>query len=347
MKVGPHLLAHPFLLAPMAGITDKPYRQLCRHLGAAYAVSEMVASNPQLRGSGKSRQRSDLQGESGPLAVQLVGTEPGWMADAALAAIDDGANIIDINMGCPVKKVCNAWAGSALMHNEPLALRILEAVVAACEPHGVPVTLKMRTGWDMHHRNAVTLARAAEAAGVQMVVVHGRTREQGFRGEAEHDTVAQVKAALRIPVVANGDIGTPEQACRILLDTGVDAVMIGRAAQGRPWLFRELLHRWRTGTQLAPPLVAEVRGWVLEHADAHLRFYGEARSVPTFRKHLHALLAPLPDSDGIRDAINTVADSARQTALVADFLDKLGARMDRLPVAPQPAVVPQPQETWA
>ncbi|MDQ6881193.1 MAG: tRNA dihydrouridine synthase DusB, partial [Pseudomonadota bacterium] len=235
MNIGPYTLANNLFVAPMAGVTDRPFRQLCRRLGAGYAVSEMVTSRRDLWNTLKTSRRANHDGEPGPIAVQIAGTDAAMMAQAAVYNVERGARIIDINMGCPAKKVCNKWAGSALMQDEPLALAIVQAVVAACAPHGVPVTLKMRTGWCKEHRNAVTLARRFEDAGVQMLAVHGRTREQGYRGDAEYDTVAAVKAAVRVPVVANGDISTPEKARDVFARTGADAVMIGRAAQGQPW----------------------------------------------------------------------------------------------------------------
>ena len=259
----------------MAGVTDRPFRQLCKRLGAGYAVSEMVTSRPDLMRSLKTSRRANHDGEPGPIAVQIAGTDAQMMADAARYNIDRGAQIIDINMGCPAKKVCNKWAGSALMQDEALAIGIVSAVVQACAPLGVPVTLKMRTGWCTRPKNAVQLARAAESAGVQMVTVHGRTREQGYNGQAEYDTIAAVKAALCIPVVANGDIDSPEKAREVLAATGADAVMIGRAAQGRPWIFREIAHFLATGEHLAPPLVAEVKHLLLDHLQDHYSLYGE------------------------------------------------------------------------
>ncbi len=257
LRIGTIELANRLFVAPMAGVTDRPFRQLCKRLGAGHAVSEMVSSRRDLWQTLKTSRRANHDGETAPIAVQIAGTEPAMMAEAAIYNIDRGAQIIDINMGCPAKKVCNAWAGSALMQDEPLAQRIVDAVVAACAPRGVPVTLKMRTGWRHDRRNALPLALAAQAAGVSMIVVHGRTREQGYGGQAEHATVTAIKAALRIPVVANGDIDSPQQAAAVLAQTGADAVMIGRAAQGRPWIFREIAHFLRTGDQLAPPRVLQ------------------------------------------------------------------------------------------
>ena len=256
MNIGPHVLPNNVFVAPMAGVTDRPFRQLCREFGAGHAVSEMVTSRRDLWHTLKTSRRANHDGEPGPIAVQIAGTDAPMMAEAAAFNIDRGAQIIDINMGCPAKKVCNKWAGSALMQDEPLALSIIEAVVAACAAQGVPVTLKMRTGWCQSEKNAVRLARAAESAGVALVTVHGRTREQGYKGEAEYETIAAVKAALRVPVVANGDIDSPHKARAVLQATGADAVMVGRAAQGRPWIFREINHFLTTGELLAPPLVA-------------------------------------------------------------------------------------------
>src|SRR5512133_4185888 len=254
MNIGPYSLPNRFFVAPMAGVTDRPFRQLCRRLGAGYAVSEMLTSRPDLWHTPQSARRANHDGEAGPIAVQIAGTEALMMAQAAAYNIDCGAQIIDINMGCPVKKVCNKWAGSALMQNEPLALSIIEAVVAACAPRGVPVTLKMRTGWRQSHKNAVVLARAAEGAGVQMITVHGRTREQGYSGSAEYDTIAAVKAAIKVPVVANGDIDSPEQARHVLAVTRADAVMVGRAAQGR-----RAISGGRGHVSAARPLVRPLR----------------------------------------------------------------------------------------
>src|SRR5512142_2111882 len=272
--LGSHTLRNNLFVAPMAGVTDRPFRQLCKRLGAGYAVSEMVTSKRELWSSLKTSRRANHDGEAAPIAVQIAGVDPAEMAEAALYNVDRGAQIIDINMGCPAKKVCNKWAGSALMQDEPLALAIVEAVVAACAPRNVPVTLKMRTGWCAAERNAVRLARAAESAGVAMVTVHGRTREQGYKGLAEYDTVGAVKAALRIPVVANGDIDSPRKARDVIEATGADAIMIGRAAQGRPWIFREVAHFLATGEQLDAPTVTQVKAWLIEHLHDHYGLYG-------------------------------------------------------------------------
>ncbi len=254
------------------------------------------------------------------------------MAEAAQYNIERGAQIIDINMGCPAKKVCNKWAGSALMRDEPLALEIVEAVVRAAMPHKVPVTLKMRTGWSEDQRNAVALARRFEAAGVQMLTVHGRTREQGYKGQAEYDTIAAVKAAVRVPVVANGDVDSPEKALEVFALTGADAVMVGRAAQGRPWIFREIAHFLATGTQLAPPLVVEVRRLMLDHLQQHYALYGDYSGVRTARKHIGWYIRTLPGGEEFRGRMNTIEDCDAQLAAVAEFFDTLAARMDRIPV---------------
>ena len=331
MNLGPFALANPVFVAPMAGVTDRPFRRLCKQLGAGYAVSEMVTSRRDLWDSLKTSRRADHAGEPGPIAVQIAGTDAAMMAEAAAYNIARGAQIIDINMGCPAKKVCSKWAGSALMQDEPLALAIADAVIAVCAPRGVPVTLKMRTGWSAAHRNAPRLARDFERAGVQMLAVHGRTREQGYAGQAEYETIAEVKAAVRIPVVANGDIATPEQARRVLLATGADAVMIGRAAQGRPWIFREIAHFLATGEQLAPPLVAEVRRVLLEHLQDHYALYGEATGVRSARKHIGWYVRALPGGEAFRARMNRIEGCAEQAAAVAAFFDALGADGDRLP----------------
>jgi tRNA-dihydrouridine synthase B len=340
MNIGPYPLANNLFVAPMAGVTDRPFRQLCRKLGAGYAVSEMVTSRRELWATLKTSRRADHQGEPGPIAVQIAGTDAAMMAEAAVYNVDRGAQIIDINMGCPAKKVCNKWAGSALMQDEALAIAIVQAVVQACAPRGVPVTLKMRTGWCAANRNAVQLARAFEDAGVQMLAVHGRTRDQGYGGQAEYDTIAAVKAAVRVPVVANGDITTPEQARDVLASTQADAIMIGRAAQGRPWIFRELAHFLATGTHLAPPLVAEVRRLLLEHLTDHYGLYGEFTGVRSARKHIGWYVKALPGGAAFRERMNSIEDSAAQWAAVAEYFDELGAGTDRVPCA-VPQVIEQ------
>ncbi len=331
MHIGPYLLANPLFVAPMAGVTDRPFRKLCKQLGAGYAVSEMVTSRRDLWDSLKTSRRADHTGEPGPIAVQIAGTEPLMMAEAALYNIDRGAQIIDINMGCPAKKVCNVWAGSALMRNESLAVAIVQAVVQACAPRGVPVTLKMRTGWSADHRNAVTLARAAEQAGVQMLTVHGRTREQGYKGQAEYDTVSAVKAAVRVPVVANGDIDSPQKARQVLQTTGCDAIMIGRAAQGRPWIFREIAHFLETGSLLAPPLVAEVSRLLQAHLQEHYALYGEWTGVRSARKHIAWYVKGLPGAEVFRQHMNTLDSAEGQSQALSDYLKTLAEHSDRWP----------------
>ncbi len=337
MQIGPHTLANTLFVAPMAGVTDRPFRQLCRAFGAGYAVSEMVTSRPDLWHTLKTSRRADHAGEPGPIAVQIAGTDASMMAEAARYNIERGARIIDINMGCPAKKVCNQWAGSALMQDEALALAIVEAVVAACAPHGVPVTLRMRTGWCAAQKNALRIARAAEGAGVQMLTVHGRRREQGYRGEAEYDTIAAVKAALAIPVVANGDIDSPAKALAVLRATGADALMIGRAAQGRPWIFREIAHFLATGRELAPPLVLEVRRALLAHLQDHYGLYGEHTGVRSARKHIGWYVRGLPGGEAFRQRMNRIDSAAVQWQVVADYFEELADTHERLPAQSQPA----------
>lgn len=333
MNIGPHALANNVFVAPMAGVTDRPFRMLCKALGAGYAVSEMVTSRRDLWDTLKTSRRANHDGEAEPIAVQIAGTDARMMAEAAAYNIDRGAQIIDINMGCPAKKVCNKWAGSALMQDEALALQIVEAVVAACSPRKVPVTLKMRTGWAQEHKNAVAIARAAEDAGVQMVTVHGRTREQGYKGFAEYDTIAEVKTRLGIPVVANGDIDTPEKARDVLAYTGADAVMLGRVAQGRPWIFREVTHFMVTGTHLAPPLVVEVRRLLVNHLLDHYSLYGAFTGVRGARKHIGWYVKSLPGGEAFRAAMNVLEDPEAQLLAVTAFFDSLGEQMDRIPLA--------------
>ena len=330
MHIGPYELPHSVFAAPMAGVTDRPYRTLVKQLGAAYAVSEMVTSRSDLRDSLKTSRRLDHSGESGPIAVQIAGTDAEMMAEAAIYNLQRGAQIIDINMGCPAKKVCQKWAGSALMQDEPLAMSIIEAVVKAALPYGAPVTLKMRTGWRCDQRNAVSLAKQAESAGVQMITVHGRSRDQGYKGQAEYDTIAQVKRAVSVPVVANGDIDSPQKAQQVLQHTGADAVMIGRAAQGRPWLFREIHHYLAHGTQLAPPLVAEVKRLLMHHLEDHYSLYGSFTGVRTARKHIAWYVHGLPGATEFRQHLNAIEDCQKQSLAVADFLDAIGQKADRL-----------------
>ncbi len=303
MQIGSYQLRNNIFVAPMAGVTDRPFRQLCKDLGAGYAVSEMAASNPKLWETEKSSRRTNHEGEMEPKAVQIAGADPQMLADCAKFNVDKGAQIIDINMGCPVKKVCNAWCGSALLQDERLVAEILDAVVAAVD---VPVTLKFRTGWDRENKNALRIARIAESAGIAMLTLHGRTRADGYKGAAEYDTIAAVKAQARIPVVANGDITTPEKAKYVLEVTGADAIMIGRAAQGRPWIFREIEHFLKTGSHLPPPLVSEVRGLLDRHLREHYAFYGEFMGVRTARKHIGWYVEDLIDGEVFRQRMNKI-----------------------------------------
>ncbi|KWA06373.1 tRNA dihydrouridine synthase DusB [Burkholderia territorii] len=330
--IGSHVLRNNLFVAPMAGVTDRPFRQLCKRLGAGYAVSEMVASNAQLWKSAKTMRRANHEGEVEPIAVQIAGADPAMMAEAARYNVDNGAQIIDINMGCPAKKVCNVAAGSALLQNEPLVQRIVEAVVAAVGtgPDAVPVTLKIRTGWDREHKNAVTVSRLAEAAGISMLTVHGRTRADLYRGDAEYDTIAAVKAAVRIPVVANGDITSPAKAKAVLDATGADALMIGRAAQGRPWLFREIDHFLQTGELLPPPRIDEIQHVMNEHLEDHYAFYGEFTGVRTARKHIGWYTRGLSGANGFRHRMNTLDSTREQLAAVNAFFEAQKALSDHL-----------------
>ena len=307
----------------MAGVTDRPFRQLCKKLGAGYAVSEMAASNPKLWDSVKTSRRLNHDGEIAPISVQIAGADPAMMAEAAAFNANKGARIIDINMGCPVKKVCNVASGSALLRHEDLIVRILDAVVAACTPLGVPVTLKTRTGWDRNSRNALRVAKLAENAGIAALTLHGRTRADLYTGEAEYDTIRAVKAEIGIPVIANGDIDSPAKARYVLDYTGADAVMIGRAAQGRPWIFREIDHYLRTGETLAPPSHGEMRELLLEHLDDHYRFYGEHTGVRTARKHIGWYVDGLPGADSFLAGMNLIDNTRDQWRAVADWFDTL------------------------
>ena len=344
VSIGPITLPNNVFAAPMAGVTDRPFRQLCKSLGAGYAVSEMVTSRKDLWHTLKTSRRANHDGETHPVAVQIAGTDAQMMAEAAQHNIGHGAQIIDINMGCPAKKVCNKWAGSALMQDEKLALEIIDAVVKSAAPHNVPVTLKMRTGWCQSHKNALSIALAAQAAGVQMLTIHGRTREQGYKGVAEYETIAAVKAALQIPVVANGDITSPEKALQVLRATGADAVMVGRAAQGRPWIFREITHYLATGVHLAPPLVAELRRLLLAHLEEHYTLYGAVMGVRTARKHIGWYVRALPGGEAFRQDMNLIEDTAQQMRAVATYLDQLADRMDRLPAAHETSLIATEQE---
>ncbi|HEY4582093.1 MAG TPA: tRNA dihydrouridine synthase DusB [Lysobacter sp.] len=320
MRIGPYEIAPRVILAPMAGVTDKPFRLLCKRLGAGLCVSEMTTSDPRFWNTAKSRHRMDHVDEPAPVSVQIAGTVPAVMADAARYNVEHGAQIVDINMGCPAKKVCNAWAGSALMRDEALVGRILDAVVNAVD---VPVTLKIRTGWAADARNALAIARIAESAGIAALAVHGRTRDQQYTGIAEYDTIAEVKAALSIPVVANGDIDSPRKAAEVLACTGCDAVMIGRAAQGRPWIFREVAHYLATGEELPPPSLADVRDVLLGHLDALHAFYGEVSGVRIARKHLGWYAKDRPENAAFRAVVNCAETAEAQSRLTRDYFDAL------------------------
>jgi tRNA-dihydrouridine synthase B len=327
MRIGPYALKNRLIVAPMAGVTDRPFRQLCKRMGAGMAVSEMVASNSLLWGSEKTLRRGNHDGEVEPKVVQIAGADPAMMAEAAQFNVDKGAHIIDINMGCPAKKVCNVMAGSALMKDEPLVARILEAVVGAVS---VPVTLKFRTGWDKLNRNALTIARIAEESGVQSIAIHGRTRACAYTGDAEYDTIRAVKQSVRIPVVANGDITTPEKAKFVLEYTGADAVMIGRAAQGRPWIFREIQHYLETGAHLPPPEVAEIQQVLKAHLADLYGFYGELTGVRIARKHISWYTKGLAGSCAFRHHMNRLATTTEQLAAIDMFFGELAARDARL-----------------
>ncbi|MFJ1468037.1 tRNA dihydrouridine synthase DusB [Massilia orientalis] len=331
MQIGPYTLRNNVFVAPMAGVTDRPFRQLCKTLGAGYAVSEMAASNPRLWASEKSSRRTDHAGEMEPKAVQIAGADPHDLAECAKFNVERGAQIIDINMGCPVKKVCNNWCGSALLQHEDLVQRILDAVVNAVD---VPVSLKFRTGWDRQNKNALTIARMAEEAGIAMLTLHGRTRADGYKGDAEYDTIAAVKAAVGIPVVANGDITTPDKAKFVLDYTGADAVMIGRAAQGRPWICREIDYFLRTGEYMPPPLVDEVRELMHEHLPAHYAFYGEYLGVRTARKHIGWYVEDLPGGEEFRQRMNRLESTAEQLSAVDEFFKSQHRYGDRLQYRP-------------
>ena len=311
----------------MAGVTDRPFRQLCKELGAGYAVSEMAASNPRLWATEKSSRRTDHTGEMEPKAVQIAGADPKDLADCARFNVERGAQIIDINMGCPVKKVCNAWCGSALLQDEELVKRIVDAVVGAVD---VPVTLKFRTGWDRENKNALNIARIAEDAGIAMLTLHGRTRADGYKGDAEYDTIAAVKKSVSIPVVANGDITSPEKARYVLDVTGADAVMVGRAAQGRPWIFREIDHYLRTGKHLPAPYVDEVRALMDEHLRAHYAFYGDYLGVRTARKHIGWYVRDLQGGEEFRQKMNLLVSVEEQLLAVDQFFESQWRYGERL-----------------
>ncbi len=320
MHIGPHSLRNNLFVAPMAGVTDRPFRQLCKKFGAGLAVSEMVASNSLLWGSEKTRRRANHEGEVDPISVQIAGADPDMMAKAARYNVEQGAQIIDINMGCPAKKVCNTLAGSALLRDEMLVARILESVVKAVD---VPVTLKFRTGWDQGSKNAIKVAKIAEDSGVQLLSLHGRTRACGFSGRAEYDTIREVKRCTRLAVVANGDVTTPEQAKQVLEYTGADGIMIGRAAQGRPWIFREIEHYLATGRKLPPPLVSEIHAVLVEHLHDLYAFYGRETGVKVARKHISWYTKGLAGSAAFRHHMNWLETCEEQLDAINGFFEQL------------------------
>ena len=321
-------LRNNLFVAPMAGVTDRPFRQLCKKMGAGLAVSEMVTSNSLLYGSAKTRRRANHEGEVKPISVQIAGSVPEMMAEAARYNVGRGAQIIDINMGCPAKKICNVMAGSALLKDELLVGRILETVVKAVPE--TPVTLKIRTGWDSTSRNALSILRIAEQSGIRALAVHGRTRADAYTGHAEYETIAAVKAAASIPIIANGDITSPEKARHVLEATGADALMIGRAAQGRPWLFREIEHYLATGTHLMPPRVAEIHDILLAHLEELYEFYGTEAGVRVARKHISWYTRGLSGSAAFRHAMNQLPDVVQQRQAVNDFFFGLAEHNEHL-----------------
>ena len=327
MRIGSHTLRNNLFVAPMAGVTDRPFRQLCKRFGAGLAVSEMVASNSLLWGSEKTRRRANHDGEVEPISVQIAGADPAMMADAARYNVERGAQIIDINMGCPAKKVCNTMAGSALLKDEPLVGQILEAVVKAVP---VPVTLKFRTGWDSLNRNALKVAQIAEDSGIQLLSLHGRTRACGFSGRAEYDTIREVKRATRLPIVANGDIRSPEQARQVLEYTGADGIMVGRAAQGRPWIFREIEHYLATGEELSAPLVSEIHSVLVAHLRELYSFYGPETGVKVARKHVSWYTKGLAGSANFRHRMNQLESCDEQLQAVNEFFGQLALENSRL-----------------
>lgn len=320
MQIGPHKLKNNIVVAPMAGVTDRPFRQLCKKYGAGMAVSEMVTSNSLLYGSSKTIRRANHEGEVDPISVQIAGADPKMMAEAAEYNADKGAQIIDINMGCPAKKICNVMAGSALLQHEDLVKKILESVVKASP---VPVTLKIRTGWDKQHKNAINIAKIAESSGIQALAIHGRTRACHYNGEAEYETIAAVKNEISIPVIANGDITTPEKALEVLRQTSADGVMIGRAAQGRPWIFREIDHFIKTGNHLMPPTIDEVEKTTLEHVIDLYDFYGEESGLRVARKHISWYTKGFKNSAMFRSKMNTIDNTSEQINYIKEFFQSL------------------------
>jgi len=323
--LGPFQLSNQLFVAPMAGVTDRPFRQLCKRLGAGYAVSEMIASNAMLWNSEKTLRRANHDGETNPISVQIAGADPSMMAQAALLNIDRGAQIIDINMGCPAKKVCNVASGSALLQNEPLVAKILEEIVKSVQLNHpkVPVTLKIRTGWDRAHKNALRIAKIAEDNGIAMLTIHGRTKADLYHGEAEYETIAEVKASVKIPIVANGDINSPEKAKLVLEKTNADAIMIGRAAQGKPWIFREIDHFLKTGNYLPAPDISEISNIMHDHLLEHYLFYGNYIGLRSARKHIAWYCKGLRNSHQFRARMNTIESCEEQLKAVQDYFEEL------------------------
>lgn len=330
MHIGHWHLPNPVFVAPMAGVTDRPFRQLCKRLGAGYAVSEMAASNPKLWNSVKTSRRLNHDGEIDPIAVQIAGADPAMMAEAAVFNIQKGARIIDINMGCPAKKVCSVASGSALLRDEPLVAQIIDSVVKACTPYNVPVTLKTRTGWDRENKNALRIARLAENLGIAALTLHGRTRCDLYTGQAEYDTIAEVKANISIPLIANGDITDPHKAKYVLDYTKADAIMIGRAAQGNPWIFREINHFLQTGELLPKPGYTHMQAILLEHLHHHYDFYGEYTGVRSARKHIAWYINNLPGASSFCDQMNRIDNSHDQHKAVEQWFDQLVSRYEQL-----------------
>jgi tRNA-dihydrouridine synthase B len=320
ITIGPYTLPNNLFLAPMAGVTDRPFRQLCRRLGAGMAVSEMITANKTLWASKKSLLRANHIGEPEPRSIQIAGADPMMLAEAAKHNVEQGAHIIDINMGCPAKKVCNVMAGSALLQNEALVTDILESVVNAVD---VPVTLKIRTGWDSDHRNGVTIAKIAEQSGIQALAVHGRTRACAYKGDAEYDTIAEIKSAISIPVIANGDISSPEKAKIVLKHTQADGLMIGRAAQGNPWIFRQILHFLEHDTLLEAPAISEVQHVLIEHLHALYDFYGDYTGVRMARKHIAWYSKGLRNGNPFRQEMNTFEQPQEQLDFTEQFFNNL------------------------
>lgn len=325
LMIGPYSLPNRLFLAPMAGVTDRPFRQLCRRLGAGMAVSEMITANKALWASKKSLLRANHDGEPEPRSVQIAGADPLMMAEAARHNVDQGAHIIDINMGCPAKKVCNVMAGSALLQNEKLVADIVESVVNAV---AVPVTLKIRTGWDRDNRNGVTIARIAEQAGIQALAVHGRTRADAYKGEAEYDTIAEIKSRISIPVIANGDISSPQKAALVLEKTGADGLMIGRGAQGNPWIFRQILHFLEHGELLSEPEVTEIKQVLIEHLQNLYDFYGDYTGVRMARKHIAWYSKGLRNGNAFRQEMNQLELPQQQLRFTRHFFEQLEQQQD-------------------